>query len=163
MIAFDTSFLTMLFLPGARHEIKNAYERINFLISETHATGERILVPTPVLSELLVQSGNAREKIIEEITRSSKFLLAPFDIPCAIELGLMTDAAYTSGDKKSGAQGPYIKVKFDRQIVATAKVHGARILYSDDGDVRAICEREKLKCQSVADIELPMQNPTLFV
>jgi predicted nucleic acid-binding protein len=162
MIAFDTSFLTMLFVPDAKHEIRDARARINFLVSEIHATGERILVPTPVLSELLVQSGDAREQIIAELTKSPKFLLAAFDIPCALELALMTDAAFTSKDKKSGATGPYIKVKFDRQIVATAKAHGARIMYSDDGDIRAICAREELKCDGVADIKLPEKNLNVF-
>jgi hypothetical protein len=45
--------------------------------------------------------------------------------------------------------GPKTKVKFDHQIVAIAKVVGAKTVYSDDGDVQRLCQREKLLCLGV--------------
>lgn len=39
--------------------------------------------------------------------------------------------------KKGGADSaPWQKVKFDRQIVAIAKVHGVATIYSDDLDIK---------------------------
>ncbi len=158
MVAFDTTFLTLMFIPEAKHPIPGAKERVNFLISDLNGRGEQIIVPTPALSEVLVRSGKARNQIVQELTKSPKFLVAPFDVRAALELSLMSDAAFTSRDKKSGATGTWVKVKFDRQIVAIAKVNGASKIYSEDADVRAIGEREDIAVLKVADIKVPDQS-----
>lgn len=120
-----------------------------------HGRGEKVIVPTPALAEILIKSGKARERIVKELSRSTKFVLAPFDHLAAFELALMSDAAFTSKDKKGGATGTWVKVKYDRQIVAIAKVNGTSTIYSDDGDMRALGEREGLKVVRVADISIP--------
>lgn len=155
MIAFDTTFLTLTFVPGAKHDIPNAKERIEFLISDLHGSGERIIVPTPALSEILVKSGTARNDIIQMLTKSPKFLVAPFDIRSALELSLMTDAALTRGNKKDGATGTWVKVTLDRQIVAISKTFEARAIYSEDHNVQAIARREGLTVLCVTDIKIP--------
>ena len=38
------------------------------------------------------------------------------------------------GNKKDGSGEPWAKIKYDRQIVAIAKVIGASAIYSDDGE-----------------------------
>jgi hypothetical protein len=157
MIAFDTTFLALMLIPGAKHEIENATERIEFLISDIHGSGERIIIPTPALSEILIKSGDARNDIINVLTRSSKFLIAPFDTRCALELSLMTDAALTKRDKRGGAEGTWVKVKFDRQIVAIAKTFGARLIYSEDKALRQTAQREGLPALKVADIKIPQK------
>jgi hypothetical protein len=162
MIAFDTTFLALMIYPGAKHEIENAKERVEFLISDIHSNGEKIIIPTPAFSELLVRSGNARNDIIQTITRSPKFKLAEFDVRSALELSLMSDAAFTSKDKKAGASGTWVKVKFDRQIVAIAKTFGARVIYSEDGDLLAIAKREGLNALSVCDIKIPTSDQGHF-
>lgn len=155
MIAFDTTFLTLMFVPGARHSIGNARDRVEFLISDIHGSGDRIIVPTPALSEILVKSGPARNDIVQTLTKSPKFLIAPFDTRCALELSLMTDAAFTRKDKRDGATGTWVKITLDRQIVAISKAFEARAIYSEDHDVRAIARREGLTAFSVEDIKIP--------
>lgn len=162
MIAFDTTFLTLMFVPGALHPIPNAKERVEFLISDIHGSGERIVIPTPALSEILVKSGSARNEIIQTLTKTPKFLVAPFDIRAALELSLMTDAALSRRDKRDGATGTWVKVTLDRQIVAISKVAEARIIYSEDHDVRAIAKREGLAALSVDDIKIPEPPQTTF-
>ncbi|HEY4880059.1 MAG TPA: hypothetical protein VIH97_13135 [Candidatus Acidoferrales bacterium] len=155
MIAFDTTFLTLMFVPSAKHSVTNAKERVEFLISDIHGTGDRIVIPTPALSEILVKSGQARNDIIQTLTKTPKFLIAPFDIRAALELSLMTDAALRTRDKRSGTSGTWVKVTLDRQIVAISKTTGARAIYSEDNDVRAIARREGLNAYSVEDIKIP--------
>lgn len=155
MIAFDTNTLTLVFVPHAPHPVENAKERIEFLISDLNGRGERVLIPTPVLAELLVKVGAARNDIIQTLSKSSNFLIAPFDLRAALELSLMTDTALSRGDKKNGIDESWQKIILDRQIIAIAKVAGARSIYSDDDGIQTVAKREGLVAYSVADIKIP--------
>jgi hypothetical protein len=62
MIAFDTTALSLLFVPGITVEskqdkkpLKCAKERIEALIERIAKDSDVILIPTPCLSELLVK------------------------------------------------------------------------------------------------------------
>lgn len=62
-------------------------ERVEHLISELEAGGINIMIPTPVLSEVLVRAGaKASQQIVEELNRQSVFRIEPFDIRAAIEV-----------------------------------------------------------------------------
>lgn len=162
MVTFDTDFLTMMFFPTAKHSLSDAAQRINFLISDLNGSGDQIVVPTPALSEVLIKSGAARDKIVQELTKTPKFIVAPFDTLAAIELSLMSDAAFTRSDKKDGATGTWAKVKFDRQIVAISKVMRVSRIYSDDDDIHAIGKREGLRVLRVSDIAMPSTTAPMF-
>src|SRR5882724_8149483 len=157
MIAFDTTFLTLMMIPSAQHDIPNARERVEFLISDIQGSGEKILIPTPAFSEILIRTGNARNAIIQELTKAAKFLIAPFDLRSALELSLMSDAALSRAERHAGVD-TRAKVKFDRQIVAIAKTFGARAVYSEDNGLRAIATRENLPAFGVSDIKMPTKN-----
>jgi len=59
------------------------------------------------------------------------------------------------GDKRGGTEGTWAKVKFDRQIIAIAKVHRVSAIYSDDKDVKAWAEQHGIRVVRLEDIELP--------
>lgn len=160
LVAFDTTFLALMFVPEAAKacNVDRATERVLFLASDIHGRGDKIIIPTPALSEILVKSGKARNTILKELTKASKFYLAPFDVRAALELSLMTDAAFSRKDKKDGLVEPYAKIKFDRQIVAISKVAGVHRIYSEDHGLRAIAGREGLTAHGVADIQLPPED-----
>ena len=74
----------------------------------------------------------------------------------------MTRETLNSRERKRGTKNPTLaKAKFDRQIVAIAKVHRATAIYSDDGDVKSLGERAKIKVIGIADLELPPQDAQL--
>lgn len=162
MVEFDTTFLTLMFVPGAKHPIANAKERIEFLIRDLHGRGDQIVVPTPALSEMLVKVGHARDDIIKELTKSWRFLIAPFDLRAAVELAMMTDSALTRSEKRDKLGGTWTKVKFDRQIVAIGKVLRVSRIYSEDNGVHAIGKREGIAVHRVADIEIADAAQTGF-
>ena len=83
----------------------------------------------------------------------------PFDLRAAIEAAESQRRAIDAGSKKSGAAGPWQKVKVDRQIVAIAKVHGVDELYSDDDDVRRLADADGAAVRSVTDLPLPPADP----
>lgn len=155
MVGFDTTFLTLMFVPDAKHSLPDAKQRVEFLLRDLNGRGDQILIPTPVLSEILVKSGKARNDILQALTKNPRFLIAPFDLRAALELSVMTDAALKTSDKRKGSAATWTKVKFDRQIVAIAKVERAECIYSEDEDVRSIGKREGISVLGVEDIVIP--------
>ena len=113
-----------------------------------------------MLSEALVRAGaEASQKIVEELTRWSVFQIAPFDTRAAIEVAAMTRVAKSTGQKKGSSTATWAKVKFDRQIVAIAKVAGATMIYSDDEDIQTIGGEARIPVKGLADLPLPPENP----
>jgi hypothetical protein len=155
MVAFDTTFLTLMFVPGAKHPIADAKNRVDFLFADLSGRGDQILIPTPALSEILIRAGKARNALLQKLIKNVRFKIAAFDLRAALELSVMTDAAVTRRDKRDGLAGTWTKVKFDRQIVAIAKVERASCIYSEDADVHSIGSREGMPVKGVRDILVP--------
>jgi predicted nucleic acid-binding protein len=166
MDAFDSTFLTFLFVPSAPCAVDRARERVDDLIGRIHGSGNRIVIPAPALSELLIAVGHSRKEILHQLTRNPKFLIAPFDTRAALELSLMVEAIRKeTGKKKGDAGGTWAKVKFDWQIVAIAKVNNVSTIYSEDNDMHTLATNQGIKPKRVADLPLPsksFQGPTLF-
>ena len=70
----------------------------------------------------------------------------------------MTRAAIDAGDKRSGSEATWAKIKFDRQIVAIAKVAKATAIYSDDADMRTIAAAEDIAVVGLAELPLPPEK-----
>jgi len=85
MVLFDSTFALLVWLPGVPASVPQAKERIEHLINELHKQGNKIIIPTPVISELLIHAGNAGPQFLVEITKSAKFRVAPFDTRAAVE------------------------------------------------------------------------------
>ncbi len=156
MVAFDSTFLTFLFIPNAKCETDRAKERIDYLIGSLQGSGERIVIPSPALSELLIGVGHSRSQILHELTHSPKFLIAGFDTKEALELALLAETARKHGGKKKGdSGGTWAKVKFDWQIVAICKVQNVSTIYSEDPDIKKLAALVGITVKSVADLPLP--------
>jgi hypothetical protein len=55
------------------------------------------------------------------------------------------------------------KVKFDRQIVAIARVEGAERIYSNDDDIKRLGASDGIEVITLDDLELPpATTPDLF-
>ncbi|HEV2388345.1 MAG TPA: hypothetical protein VGS20_13945 [Candidatus Acidoferrales bacterium] len=154
MVVLDSTFLTFLFVPNAKCGVDRPRDRVDFLISDLRGRGERVRVPAPALSELLVRTGHSTQQILHELTQSPRFQVEPFDTRAAIEVALMSIDASKSGAKRAESKDTYAKVKYDRQIVAIAKVLNATI-YSEDEEVRKLAQSRGLTAKSIADCPLP--------
>ena len=167
MTALDTTALSALFIPGAKlcragtnTPIKHGKERLQALVERIAKERDTILIPTPVLSELLVCiSPDKIADLLTQLNASVWFRVEAFDAAAAVELGTRTAKAIAAGDKREGAPAgtPWTKVKFDRQIVAIALVNGAAEIISDDPHVKAIGERWGVKVTSVDDLPIPSE------
>ena len=163
MVVFDATMLMLLIRPESGNPIDsatgkpvdNVQERIAYFIEQSEKAKTRIGLPTPALSEVLVRSGSSAVKIVEKIKEYAIFEILPFDERCAIEVALMTKHAIDSGDKKSGSDEIWSKIKYDRQIAAIARVHQASVIYTDDKNLRHTAASINLASQGLADMQLP--------
>lgn len=89
-------------------------------------------------------------------------MLRSFDERAAIELAAMELADRDKVGKNAGSDAPYQKVKFDRQIVAVAKVNGAHTIYSGDDDVRKFATKAGVKVVSTRELAIPPSKTPLF-
>lgn len=170
MVVFDSSVLLLVLDPNAKAPIdpdtgtavEKAAERIEYLIETLAADKEKIVIPTPVLSEVLVHSGDALQPYLDILNGQATFRIVPFDQKAAIEAALAMSDAIRRGGHRIDAANPdatKTKIKFDRQIVAIAKAEGAHTVYSDDDDVHNYATRAGLNAYRTADLDLPPEDP----
>ena len=161
MVVFDANFLMLLLRPdmdGPKdadgEPLSQAKERVEFLVDLLGRERTKIAIPTPALSEALVHAKEL-QAIVETVNKHSAFSVEPFDQRAAIELAAMLREELKGGKQamKTDAE-TWAKLKFDRQIVAIAKVIGATTIYTDDTSVAAVAGRAGIP--AVRPYELPL-------
>jgi hypothetical protein len=166
MVVFDATTLLYLFDPEAKaptdpetgNPVTRVKERIEFLVSDLEKRKEKIVVPTPALSELLVRAGDAGPEYLDILGKTASFKIVDFDQRAAVEVAAATREAIDTGGKKGGSQSSWAKIKFDRQIIAIAKVEGASTIYSDDGDIVRFSKNSGITVVCVKDLPLPPED-----
>lgn len=169
MVVFDATVLLLTLDPNTPppldsqtgKPVTNPKERIDYLIKTLEDDRTKIVVPTPVLSEVLVRAGQAGPSYLPIIERSSAFKIEPFDIRAAIEVAHMAEGVRNTGKRKGPNVQTYAKVKYDRQIVAIAKTVNATSIYTDDKDLKSLAENHGLKVIRIAEIPLPPEDPQI--
>jgi hypothetical protein len=157
-VVFDASFLIALLDPPVKGEGR-IDTRVDFLVRSLEKTRKKIIVPTPALSEVLIGAGDAVPKYLDIINRSARFKVAPFGTRAAVEAAAAHRDALRAGDKKEGSASSWAKVKFDRQIVAIAKVEGAEVIYSNDEDIGRFSARDNLVVLKIDQLPFPPEKP----
>lgn len=170
-VVFDASFLTLVLYPAVEppndpatnRPVESSGQRVALLLDQLSKDGERVIIPTPVLAEVLVLVGAAGPEYVKLLDRSARFEVAAFDQRAAIENAATLASAKATGDKRSGLAGtPWQKIKIDRQIVAIAKVCGAKIIYSTDSDIAKLAHESGLEVRHLADVAVPDEAMPLF-
>lgn len=163
MVVFDATALLYLLDPEAKaptdpetgEPVTRVKERIDFLVRELEKGREKIIVPTPALSELLVRAGDAGPEYLDILSKNATFKIVDFDQRAAVEVAAAIREALDSGSKKGGSESSWAKIKFDRQIISIAKVERASTIYSDDGDIERFSKNVGVVVVRVSDLPLP--------
>lgn len=166
MVVFDATTLLLLVSPKVpapqdpitKEPIKFAKERIDYLVKELEQKKTKIIIPTPALSEILVRAETAGPEYLALINASASFKIVPFDVRAAVEVASMTARALADGDKRSGVEAPWTKIKYDRQIVAIAKIERATAIYTDDSDIHKFAAIASIRVIGVGSLPLPPDN-----
>jgi predicted nucleic acid-binding protein len=166
MVVFDATTLLCLLDPEAKapadpetgEAITHVKGRIECLVRELQSAREKIIVPTPALSELLVRAGDAGPEYLDILGKAATFKIVDFDQRAAVEVAAATREALNSGGKKGGSESSWAKIKFDRQIIAIARVEGVSTIYSDDGDIVRFSKNAGITVVRLCDLPLPPQE-----
>lgn len=153
LVVFDASFLVPLLDP----QVKGTGDfdaGLEHLLKTLEKEKAKIIVPTPALSEVLVGAGDAAPQYLDIINRSARFKVVPFGERAAVEAAAAHREAKEAGDKKEGSSS-WAKVKFDRQIVAIAKVEGAERIYSNDDDIVRFAKRDGIEVVTLEKLPPP--------
>jgi rRNA-processing protein FCF1 len=176
MVVFDTDFLSFFFSdnagavidPGSGLPVERVKERVEHLFECLGERKQKIVIPTPVLAEILIfcqtEKGamKAQDEILHHFTSDRNFDLAPFDVMAAVEAAQMF-AGIRKGDKRDGSRKTWAELKFDKQIVAIAKVRKADIIYSNDRGLSKHAKACGINAVAVWDLPLPPpQQAELF-
>ncbi|WP_051231153.1 type II toxin-antitoxin system VapC family toxin [Kaistia adipata] len=167
-VAIDTSVLLFLLNESTPPPLDQATgapvsgckERVRLLIEELGRANETLIVPTPVLAEVLVRAEQAGPAYISVMEKTKPIRLVEFGKRAAVEAATMTAARLRSG-KPAGAEAR-AKLKFDIMIAAVTKLAGARTLYSDDRDMASLGAEFGFSVVGIADLPLPAEEPDLF-
>lgn len=162
IVVLDSSILISAFDPSAApapdlegKAVSYAVERIQYFVDSSAHHDRQILLPTPVIAELLSASNVEEDALTEALIGNSAFLIAGYDQRAAIINAQMNKNATASGNLKAGSEQPRQIVKFDRQILAIAKLHGASAVYCGDKNMAAHARHYGLSPLCAVDMELP--------
>lgn len=161
VVVFDTSFLVPLLDPRIKG-IGEIDAKLTHLIETLDKQKDVIIVPTPALSDVLIGAGDAAPQYLEILSKTPRFRVASFGPRAAVEASERHRQAVRNNDKKEGAAS-WAKVKFDRQIIAIAKVEGAERIYSNDIDIFRFGKAEGLEVIRLQDLpDPPAKTRDLF-
>lgn len=166
VVVFDSNVLLPILMPGLNPPLDPATgrpvahfdEKLAYLVTTLSKRRATILIPSPVLTEVLCCAGSAAPAITQQL-QQAPFQIAPFDIRAAIDCADLLALHYakqSSARKSSGAAakpGARDKVKFDRQVIAIAKSRSADVLYSDDEDIEKEGRRVGLKVSRTWELD----------
>lgn len=144
--------------PGTGQPVTNAAGRVRHFLKGL-APNDTIIVPTPVLAEILVVADLGGPQTLAEISKSARIRTKAFGDRAAIETAALTQEAVLRGDKRSGSAAPYQKIKVDRQIIAIARIEQSTRLYADDLNLIKFAKHLGMDVFSTWDLPEPPEEP----
>ena len=161
-VAIDASMLLLFLRPetpvprgrDGKPAPSHARERVENLIKELEESRGAVVVPAPALAEVLVR---ATADEAGQMRSSAVFDIVPFDVHAATELAEIMRAELAE-QGRTGLRDEAetrAKLKFDRQIVAIAKVSGATELYAHDRGLVTVAARIGIRVIQLQDLTLP--------
>lgn len=165
-VVFDSSALLLLLHPDAKapqnpetsEPIDDAKERMEYLVKELERKEQTVLIPTPVLSEILVKADKAGSEYLKTLEKTYKFKIVDFDKRAAIEVAELARQDPSKSDPND-EKATRAKLKFDRQILGIAKVNGAKTIYTNDKRFSERAKKEKIRTIGIAELPLPPEDP----
>ena len=157
IVCIDTHIVIWGIKKQATKGQENMISRAESFLNWLDENKKKIIIPVPVISELLVPVPNeAHEKFLQTI--HSKFRVVPFDEVAAVRMAQIFNSKTDEPELKAYRdenQIPREKMKIDFQIASIAIVRGAECIYSHDphlmkfvGDIIPVKEMPNIGVQT---------------
>lgn len=109
--AFDSTMLSTLLNPGGGvpsdpttgKPVEWPKERVQGLVVKLQKEGTKIVIPAPVVAEILTLIGPTNTDYLAIINRSRVFEVVPLDEKAAVELAFLNRDVFVTGDKKTSS------------------------------------------------------------
>jgi predicted nucleic acid-binding protein len=140
-------------LPEQQHMIRKA----EFFLSWLDDMGKKILIPSPVITEILTPINDIEKRNLVMNIIDKNFIVGNYDAPAAIKGGEIAHKRndwreiYTEGDENLKN-----RFKFDTMILAIAITKKVETLYTEDKRLQIIA-KEYLNVQSMPDIPFQLK------
>jgi predicted nucleic acid-binding protein len=160
---FDAGFIYILFDDRARVPrdakgkpvVDRAQDRIDFLVQTISDRRDKIILPSPALTEFMLLAVDRYRDYLAIIRRKAVFEIAGYDEPEAIEV-VEHWLKFGEGKKlKPGTAETWAKLKYDRQIAAIAKTRRVECIYSTDSDLEKYADELNIKFCNLIHLPLP--------
>jgi predicted nucleic acid-binding protein len=139
---------------GPSRQVSELERRARILLRQLEEEKAAIILPTVVVSELLVPiAPDKHGEFIAELRR--RFICPPFDLQAA---SLAADLWQRHRQLPRPEQAKRSTLKADTLIVATAKVAGAQVFYSHEAKARRLARLAGLDGR-----DLPTHHENLFI
>lgn len=160
---FDAGFIHILFDDRARvprdakgkPAVDRAQDRIDFLVQTISERGDKIILPSPALTEFMLLAADRYRDYLTIIRRRAVFEIAGYDDPEAVEL---VEHWLKFGDGKTlkaRTAETWAKLKYDRQIAAIAATRRVECIYSTDKDLERYADELGIKFCNLVHLPLP--------
>lgn len=151
-----------LYCPRSKEQVVNAEGRADALLERFGQPGYQLLIPAPVMAEVLVKvEPEHQQSYIDFVNSVTSLSIVPFDTKSIIECARLFDAQEAKQLKKGGESKS--KIAVDRQVIAIAISNGAKELWTHDKTIFKKAGRVGLIAKSLADIEpIPAQKAMEF-
>lgn len=148
MICLDTMVLIWGVQGAARAGQEPMIDRTSRYIRSLRADKTRIMIPTPAVAEYLQGFAEPeRGRQLELLAR--RFVIPAFDLPaCYLAADLARRARESSPTGGASRQA----IKTDLQIIATAVVHGAQRIVTDEVSQFERLAAKKIEITGVPDV-----------
>jgi rRNA-processing protein FCF1 len=167
MVVIDATTLMLLFrsdVPARATDSKGKSidyvpERVTHLVKTVEGSKSRIVIPTPVLSELLAQA--SRDPPFLSPSASADRVMTASSIAARVSNGSTRNTAARSISSRMHCVSSAVartKIKFDRQIVAIAKVVQATAIYTDDQNLASTAKTVGIPSIGLAELPLPPET-----
>lgn len=166
-VIIDTSVLSILFNQNAKPPIdketkkplEHFKERVNNLIQTLSKEKAQVIIPSPVLTEILIPATVGQRETIETLSKSP-FKITGFDHRASIECSIMLRRFFSESKNRKEMTSNFNKqkVKFDYQIFSIGLVEQVEAIYSDDKDIRKLGKKFNIPVIGSNDLEVSLSE-----
>lgn len=154
----DTNILICFIQPDPPSRTERVPERVEYLLQRLDQDGASVVIPAPVLAELLLYANADEGAVRAELHRIPRVEFGPFNEVTAVELARLERKLQSAKISRSEFVGSRSKLKFDKLIIAIALRYELPTLYTDDDNLTKIAKRIGLRVTSSSQLPLPPQS-----